>query len=169
MKRFLPVAWLWLTLVAVPAWGMDLHQGFGNLRWGQTCASTFAGPSWVVERASPIWDAKVQLFDLQYEPMGQETGRFVLHYNKDTTPNFEGVPLGRAFYGCDRTTGRFSLMVLSHDLLSVPPLIEKATALLGPPTKTTMIQTIWTLPDLYVQIDQVYMIIYDRRAGALAK
>lgn len=30
---------------------------------------------------------------------------------------------------------------------------------------TTMIQTIWNLPDLYVQIDQVYMIIYDSRAG----
>ena len=97
-----------------------------------------SGPSWVVERARPIWDAQVQLFDLQYEPVGKDTGQFILHYNKDATPNFEGVPLGRAFYGCNRQTGRFSLMVLSHDLLAVPQLIQKTTALLGPPTKTTM-------------------------------
>lgn len=169
MKHFLPVVWLLCALVAVPAWGMDLHQGFGDLRWGQTCKHKLSGPSWRVERARPVWDSQVQLFDLQYEPIGQETGRFILHYDKDATPKFQGVPLGRAFYGCERATDRFSLMVLSHDLLSVPQLIEKTTALLGPPTKTTMIQTIWALPDIYVQIDQVYMIIYDRKAGKLSK
>jgi hypothetical protein len=58
-------------------------------------------------------------------------------------------------------------MVLSHDLLAVPELIRKTTAFLGPPTQTTMVQTIWTMPDLYVQIDQVYMILYDRRAGKI--
>jgi len=167
MKHFLPVTCLLLAVFASPVRAMDLHQGFGDFRWGQSCTSMVSGPSWVVERARPIWDAQVQLFDLQYEPVGKDTGQFILHYNKDATPNFEGVPLGRAFYGCDRQTGRFSLMVLSHDLLAVPQLIQKTTALLGPPTRTTMIQTIWTLPDLYVQIDQVYMIIYDKRAGKL--
>jgi hypothetical protein len=105
------------------------------------------------------------MFGMEYVPVGESKGRFTLHYNKDESPNFEGVPLSRAFYGCDKTSGRFSLMVLSHDLLSVPDLIKKTTALLGPPTQTTMIQTIWSLADLYVQIDQVYMIIYDKRAG----
>jgi hypothetical protein len=80
-------------------------------------------------------------------------------------PAASGLPLGRAFYGCEKTTGRFSLVVLSHDLLAVPGLVRKATEKFGPPTQTTMIQTIWSQPDLYVQIDQVYMIIYDRRAG----
>jgi hypothetical protein len=154
-------------LLATPAWAMDPHQGFGTYKWGLSCQSFVKGPSWATERAKPIWDPKVQMFALEYVPEGEAKGRFTLRYNKDENPNFEGVPLARAFYGCDNTTGRFSLMVLSHDLLAVPELIRKATALLGPPTQTTMIQTIWSLPDLYVQIDQVYMIIYDKRAGKI--
>lgn len=169
MKRTLAAVCLFLPLLASTAWGLDLRQGFGDFRWGQTCHPAVAGPGWVVERAKPVWDAQVQLFELQYEPVDQSTGQFVLHYNKDATPTFDGVPLGRTFYGCDRTNDRFSLVVLSHDLLAVPKLIEKTTALLGPPTNTTMIQTIWVLPDLYVQIDQVYMIIYDRRDGKIGK
>lgn len=160
-------ACLLALLLATPAQAMDLHKGFGQYAWGQSCQSIVKGPSWATERAQPVWDATVQMFGMEYVPVGESRGRFTLHYNKDETPRFEGVPLSRAFYGCDKTSGRFSLMVLAHDLLAVPDLIKKATALLGPPTQTTMIQTIWTLPDLYVQIDQVYMIIYDRRAGKI--
>ncbi len=164
MKRVL-LACLLAVLAAAPALAMDLHQGFGKYKWGQACQSFTAGPSWAVERARPVWDPQVQMFSLEYDPAGESKSRFTLHYDKDETPAFEGVPLGRVFYGCDKQTGRFSLVVLSHDLLAVPKLVRKATDLLGPPTQTTMIQTIWALPDIYVQIDQIYMIIYDRRSG----
>lgn len=164
MKRLLPVCLL-VLLTAAPSFAMDPRQGFGNVQWGQTCSSFINGPGWATERARPVWDNQVQLFGLEYEQAGESKGQFTLNYNKDENANFEGVPLGRAFYGCEKATGRFSLMVLSHDLLAVPALVQKTTALLGPPTKTTMIQTIWTKPDLYVQIDQVYMILYDRRAA----
>lgn len=164
MKR-LVICLVMTTLFATSAWAMDPRQGFGKVQWGQRCDSFASGPSWAVERARPIWDPKVRVFGLEYESVGESKGRFVLHYNKDENPNFEGVPLGRAFYGCDRQTGKLSLMILSHDLLAVPTLIQKTTALLGPPTQTTMVQTVWSLPDLYVQIDQVYMVLYDKRAG----
>jgi|GEM_PF-2023324 len=143
----------------------DAGQGFGNYRFGQSCRQLFAGPSFAEERARPVWDEKVQMFGLEYDPALQAKSPFILRYDKDEKPNFEGVPLGRVFYGCDKATDRFSLVVLSHDLLAVPELVQKATERFGPPTMTTMIQTIWSLPDLYVQIDQVYMIIYDRRDG----
>lgn len=166
MKRhILPL--LLLLALATPALAMDLHQGFGAMRWGQTCQSFVNGPAWAIERARPVWDEQVQMFGMEYVPVGETKGRFVLHYDKDEKPVFEGVPLSRIFYGCDRNSGRFSLVVLAHDLLSVPQLIEKTTKLLGPPSQTTMIQTIWSLPDLYVQIDQVYMIVYDKRAGKI--
>jgi len=154
-------------MLATPAWAVDLHQGFGKYKWGQSCQSFAKGPSWATERARPVWDPQVQMFNLEYVPAGESKGRFTLYYDKDESPNFEGVPLSRAFYGCDKTSGRLSLMVLSHDLLSVPQLIQKTAKLLGPPTQTTMIQTIWSLSDLYVQIDQVYMVIYDKRAGKI--
>ncbi|MGD9609828.1 MAG: hypothetical protein AB7U59_10495 [Desulfovibrionaceae bacterium] len=166
MKQ-LTLAFCLVILLAATAWAMDPRQGFGKYRWGQPCQSFVTGPAWAVERARPIWDPQVRAFGLEYEAGDTSKSRFVLHYNKDENPNFEGVPLGRAFYGCDRTTGKLSLMVLSHDLLAVPELIRKTTAFLGPPTQTTMVQTIWTMPELYVQIDQVYMILYDRRAGKI--
>lgn len=166
MKRFLPVCLL-AVLIAVPGWAMDPRQGFGKYHWGETCQSIISGPSWATERARPVWDPQVQLFGLEYEQGEDAKSQFTLHYNKDENPTFEGVPLARAFYGCDKRTGKFSLMVLSHDLLAVPDLIQKTTQLLGPPTRTTMIQTMWNLPDLYVQIDQVYMILYDKRAGKI--
>lgn len=166
MKRLLFACLLTLTL-AGPALAMDLHKGFGAVRWGQSCQSFVNGPSWAIERARPVWDPQVQMFGMEYVPVGESKGKFVLHYNKDEKAEFEGVPLSRIFYGCDKTSSRFSLVVLAHDLLSVPQLIEKTTKLIGPPTQTTMIQTIWSLPDLYVQIDQVYMIIYDKRAGKI--
>ena len=117
---------------------MDPRQGFGKYTWEQPCESFVKGPSWAVEKARPIWDPQVRVFGLEYETGDVSKSRFVLHYNKDEKPNFEGVPLGRAFYGCDRTTGKLALMVLSHDLLTVPDLIRKTTAFLGPPTQTTM-------------------------------
>lgn len=156
-----------VSLFAATGWAMDPRQGFGNHKWGQSCQSFVTGPSWNVERARPIWDPQVRVFGLEYDLEKSRNSRFVLHYDKDETPNFEGVPLGRAFYGCDRRSGRLSLMVLSHDLLAVPELIRKTTDFLGPPTQTTMVQTIWSLPDLYVQIDQVYMILYDKHSGKI--
>lgn len=166
MKRLILTLFFALLLVG-QAWAMDPRQGFGKIQWGQSCDSFVKGPSWAVERARPVWDPQVRVFGLEYEAPGESKSRFLLHYNKDENPHFEGVPLGRAFYGCDRQTGKLSLMILSHDLLAVPALIQKTTALLGPPTQTTMVQTIWSLPDVYVQIDQVYMVIYDKRAGKI--
>jgi hypothetical protein len=156
-----------MLFAASNALGTDLGQGFGKYRFGQSCQQLFKGPSFAIERARPVWDPTVQMFGLEYDPDKAADSKFILHYDKDEKPNFEGVPLGRVFYGCDKTTGRFSLVILSHDLLTVNQIVQKTTALLGEPTLTTMIQTIWSLPELYVQIDQVYMIIYDRRAGKI--
>ena len=151
----------WTTLACAAEAGPD----FGKYRFGESCRALFSGPSFAEERARPVWDEQVQMFGLEYDPALQEKSPFTLRYDRDETPNFDGVPLGRVFYGCNKATDRFSLVVMSHDLLAVPGLVRKATESFGPPTMTTMIQTIWNLPDLYVQIDQVYMIIYDSRAG----
>jgi hypothetical protein len=156
-----------LMFAASSAQGMDLRQGFGKYQYGQSCQQLFKGPSFAIERASPIWDPTVQAFGLEYDPEKADASKFVLHYDREEKPNFEGVPLGRIFYGCEKASDRFSLVILSHDLLAVDQLVQKTTALLGEPTRTTMVQTIWALPDLYVQIDQVFMIIYDRRAGKI--
>ncbi|WP_428562721.1 MAG: hypothetical protein ACP59X_22130 [Solidesulfovibrio sp. DCME] len=166
MKRLL-LTCLIVLAAATSAWSLDLRQGFGKYRYGETCQKLFAAPSFAVERARPIWNAQLQMFGLAYDPDVVAKSPFVLRYDKDEKPNFDGVPLNRVYYGCDKNTDRFSLVVLVHDLLAVKQLVEKTTAALGPPTNTTMIQTIWALPDLYVQIDQVYMIIYDRRAGKI--
>uniref|UniRef100_I2Q7F4 Uncharacterized protein n=1 Tax=Desulfovibrio sp. U5L TaxID=596152 RepID=I2Q7F4_9BACT len=164
MKRFL-CACLLVLAAATSALAMDLHQGFGKYPFGKSCKELFEGPSFGIERARPIWDRQLQMFGLAYDPEVVAKSPFVLYYDKDEKPEFLGVPLGRVYYGCDKDSGRFSLVVLAHDLLSVHQLVQKTTALLGEPTNTTMIQTVWALPDLYVQIDQVFMIIYDRRAG----
>ncbi len=166
MKRFLSCC-LFVFCLAATAQAMDLRQGFGKYAFGKNCKDLFSGPSFAIERARPVWDRQVQMFGLAYDPETVAKSPFLLYYDKDEKPEFFGVPLGRAYYGCDKDSGRFSLVVLSHDLLSVQQLVRKTTALLGEPTHTTMIQTIWSLPDLYVQIDQVFMIIYDRRAGKL--
>ncbi|MHC1712472.1 MAG: hypothetical protein AB9872_10005 [Solidesulfovibrio sp.] len=166
MKRVL-FSCFFLLFAASNALGTDLGQGFGKYQFGQSCQQLFKGPSFSIERARPVWDPKVQMFGLEYDPDKASDSKFILHYDKDEKPSFEGVPLGRVFYGCDKTTGRFSLVILSHDLLTVNQIVQKTTELLGEPTLTTMIQTIWALPELYVQIDQVYMIIYDRRAGKM--
>ena len=138
---------------------------FGKYTFGQSCQTLFSGPSFAVEKARPVWDPKYQMFGLEHDPESNAKSPFVLHYDRDEKPNFEGVPLGRVYYGCNKDSGRFTLMVMTHDLLAVPKLVQKASALFGPPSVTTMIQTVWNLPDLYVQIDQIYMIIYDARAG----
>lgn len=164
MKRFL-VAGIALLLAATNALAMDMRQGFGKYRFGDSCGQLFAGPTFAVERAQPVWNPQAGVFGMEYDPELVARGPFVLHYDKEEKPSFEGVPLGRVFYGCDKATGRFSLVVLSHDLLTVEELTRRTTARLGTPTLTTMVQTIWSLPDLYVQIDQVFMIIYARRAG----
>lgn len=164
MKRLLLTCVLVLA-TATAALAMDMHKGFGKYAFGQTCASLFSGPSFAVERARPMWNRQLQMFGLTYDPKVVADSPFVLHYDKDEQPEFMGVPLNRVFYGCSKSTNRFSLVVLVHDLLTFDDLVKKTTAALGAPTDTTMIQTIWALPDLYVQIDQVYMIIYDRRAG----
>ena len=164
MKR-LVFAFLFVFATAAVANALDMHQGFGKYRFGDTCQHIFEGPSFAVERARPIWNSQLQMFGLAYDPDVVAKSPFTLHYDKDEKPQFEGIPLNRIYYGCNKNTGRFSLVVLVHDLLSVKDLVQKTTAILGEPTNTTMIQTIWALPDLYVQIDQVYMIIYDRRAG----
>jgi hypothetical protein len=164
MKRLIFLC-IFLLLATSSALATDLRQGFGKYRFGQTCQDLFKGPNFAIERARPIWDPQVQMFGLEYEPEGVSKSSFVLHYDREEKTSFEGIPLGRIFYGCNKTTDRFSLVVISHDLLAVSKLVQKTTELLGEPTNTTMIQTIWALPDLYVQIDQVYMIIYDRRAG----
>lgn len=166
MKRLI-LTCLIVLVVASTAWSMNLQQGFGKYRYGDTCTKLFSGPSFAVERARPIWNAQLQMFGLAYDPEVVAKSPFILHYDKDEKPNFDGVPLNRIYYGCNKDSDRFSLVVLVHDLLSVKQLVEKTTAELGPPTNTTMIQTIWALPELYVQIDQVYMIIYDRRAGKI--
>lgn len=164
MKHFL-CACLLVLAATTTALGMDIRQGFGKYPFGKSCKELFESPSFGVERARPVWDRQVQMFVLAYDPDTVAKSPFVLYYDKDEKPEFDGVPLGRTYYGCDKDTGRFSLVVLAHDLLSVRQLVQKTTDMLGPPTNTTMIQTIWALPDLYVQIDQVFMIIYDRRAG----
>jgi hypothetical protein len=166
MKRLI-LTCLIVLVAASTAWSMNLQQGFGKYRYGDTCAKLFSGPSFAVERARPIWNAQLQMFGLAYDPDVVAKSPFILHYDKDEKPNFDGVPLNRIYYGCNKDSDRFSLVVLVHDLLAVKQLVEKTTAELGPPTNTTMIQTIWALPELYVQIDQVYMIIYDRRAGKI--
>lgn len=166
MKRFFACC-LFVLVAATSARAMDLSQGFGKYRFGDKCPPLFSGPSFAVERARPIWDRQLQMFGLAYDPDIVAKSSFILYYDKDEKPEFEGIPLGRIYYGCDKNTGRFSLVVLAHDLLTVQQLVQKTTALLGEPTNTTMIQTIWALPDLYVQIDQVFMIIYDRRAGKI--
>ena len=143
----------------------DSRHTFGKYSFGQSCQTLFSGPSFAEEKARPVWDPKYQMFGLEHDPDVNAKSPFVLHYDRDEKPNFQGVPLGRVYYGCNKASGRFSLVLMTHDLLSVPKLVQKASALYGPPTMTTMIQTIWNLPDLYVQIDQVYMIIYDARAG----
>ena len=168
MKRAVLVLCCLLCLAST-AWSMDLHQGFGKYRFGDACSTLFSGDSFAEERARPIWDAKVQMFGLAYDPEIVAKSPFILHYDKDEKADFYGVPLGRVYYGCNKDSGRFSLVVLSHDLLSVQALVQKTTEQLGAPTMTTMIQTIWVLPDIYVQIDQVYMIIYDRRAGKIGE
>ena len=150
---------------ALPASAASSRHVFGKYAFGESCQKLFSGPTFAEEKARPVWDPKYQMFGLVHDPEVTAQSRFTLHYDRDAKPNFEGVPLGRVYYGCDKTTGRFSLVVMSHDLLAVPGLVRKATESFGPPTMTTMIQTIWNLPDLYVQIDQVYMIIYDSRAG----
>ena len=158
---------LCLILAAAPTspYAAETGHGFGKYRFGQACQTLFSGPSFAEEKARPVWDAKFQMFGLTHDPEIYAQSPFVLHYDRDETPTFEGVPLGRVYYGCNKKTGLFSLVVMSHDLLAVPKLVQKASKRFGPPTMTTMIQTIWNLPDLYVQIDQVYMIIYDSRAG----
>lgn len=166
MKRLFLLCFI-LLLVATNAMATDLREGFGKYRFGQTCRELFSGPSFAIERARPIWDPQVQMFNLEYDPAKVAQSPFILHYDKEEKPNFEGIPLGRVFYGCNKDTDRFSLVVLSHDLLAVDKLIQKTTELLGEPTRSTMVQTIWVLPDLYVQIDQVFVIIYDRRAGKI--
>lgn len=166
MKRLILTCLIVLAAVST-AWSMNLQQGFGKYRYGESCEKIFSGPSFAVERARPIWNAQLQMFGLAYDPDVVAKSPFILHYDKDEKPAFDGVPLNRIYYGCNKDSGRFSLVVLVHDLLSVKQLVEKTTAALGAPTNTTMIQTIWALPDLYVQIDQVYMIIYDRRAGKI--
>ena len=166
MKRLLLTCLLVLA-AASAAWGMNLRQGFGKYRYGESCDTMFAKPSFAVERARPLWNAQLQMFGLAYDPETVAKSPFILHYDRDEKPEFDGVPLNRIYYGCNKDSGRFSLVVLVHDLLSVGKLVEKVTAELGAPTTTTMIQTIWALPDLYVQIDQVYMIVYDRRAGKI--
>lgn len=143
----------------------DARHTFGKYTLGESCQTLFTGPSFAVEKARPVWDPKYQMFGLVHDPAVNAGSPFVLHYDRDEKPNFQGVPLGRVYYGCTKASGRFSLVLMTHDLISVPLLVQKASALYGPPTMTTMIQTIWDLPDLYVQIDQVYMIIYDSRAG----
>jgi len=156
-----------LVLAAAPtsAFAVDSFHGFGKYKFGDSCQTLFSGPSFAEEKARPVWDPQYQMFGLVHDPDVFAKSQFVLHYDRDETPNFEGVPLGRVYYGCNKHTGRFSLVVMAHDLLAVPQLVKKASEQFGPPTMTTMIQTIWNLPDLYVQIDQVYMIIYDSRAG----
>ncbi|MFU2208434.1 hypothetical protein [Solidesulfovibrio sp. C21] len=164
MKRLL-FAFLFVCATAVAAQAMGLRQGFGKYRYGESCQTLFSGPSFALERARPIWNKQLQMFGLAYDPDVVAKSPFILHYDKEEKTQFQGIPLNRIYYGCDKNTGRFSLVVLVHDLLTVKDLVKKTTALLGEPTDTTMIQTIWVLPDLYVQIDQVYMLIYDRRAG----
>lgn len=166
---------LFLTLSLVlltPTAGVqaaDPFHGFGKYRFGETCQTLFSGPSFAEEKARPVWDPKYQMFGLVHDPESYAQSQFVLRYDRDEKPNFQGVPLGRVYYGCSKKTGKFSLVVMSHDLLAVPGLIQKATEVFGPPTMTTMIQTIWNLPEIYVQIDQVFMIIYDSRAGKPGK
>ena len=137
MKRllFLSVILLFATTNAL---AMDLHEGFGKYRFGQKCQELFSGPSFAIERARPVWDPQVQMFNLEYDPAKVANSPFILRYDKEEKPSFEGIPLGRVFYGCDKDTDRFSLVVLSHDLLSVDQLIRKTTALLGEPTRSTM-------------------------------
>ena len=150
---------------AVPVRAASDRHAFGRYVFGESCRKLFTGPAFAEEKARPIWDPKYQMFGLVHDPEITAQSRFTLHYDRDEKPNFQGVPLGRVYYGCEKATGRFSLVVMTHDLLAVPKLVQKASENYGPPTMTTMLQTIWNLPDLYVQIDQVYMIIYDSRAG----
>ena len=63
MKRLFLACLLTLTMAA-PALAMDLHKGFGAIRWGQTCRSFVNGPSWAIERARPVWDPQVQMFGM---------------------------------------------------------------------------------------------------------
>jgi len=163
--KHIALACLFVFLTVANALALDPHEGFGKYKFGDSCQELFSGPSFAIEQARPVWDEKVRVFGLEYDPQIQAKSPIILHYDKDEKPSFEGIPLGRVFYGCDKNTGRFSLVILSHDLLAVPQLVEKATAIFGEPTQRTMVQTIWALPDIYVQVDQVFMIIYDRRAG----
>lgn len=164
-KAILLSVCLVLLAQATSLFAAESRHGFGKYRFGESCQKLFSGPSFAEEKARPVWDPKFQMFGLVHDPESYAKSQFVLRYDRDEKPNFEGVPLGRVYYGCNKTTGRFSLVVMSHDLLAVPKLVQKASERYGPPTMTTMIQTIWNLPDLYVQIDQVFMIIYDSRAG----
>jgi hypothetical protein len=165
LRVFLLSLGLVLACAIPPAPAAGSHHVFGQYRLGESCEKLFSGPSFAVEKARPAWDPRYQMFGLEHDPDSVAKSRFILHYDRDEKPAFEGVPLGRIYYGCDKDSGRFSLIVMAHDLLAVPKLVHKATERFGPPTMTTMIQTIWNLPDLYVQIDQVFMIIYDSRAG----
>ena len=123
MKRLLLTCLLVLT-AASAAWGMNLRQGFGKYRYGESCDTMFGKPSFAVERARPIWNAQLQMFGLAYDPETVAKSPFILHYDRDEKPEFDGVPLNRIYYGCNKDSGRFSLVVLVHDLLSVGKLVE---------------------------------------------
>ena len=119
--KHIALACLFVFLTVANALALDPHEGFGKYKFGDSCQELFSGPSFAIEQARPVWDEKVRVFGLEYDPQIQAKSPIILHYDKDEKPSFEGIPLGRVFYGCDKNTGRFSLVILSHDSCWVSP------------------------------------------------
>lgn len=166
MKRLL-AAFLFVALASLPALSsaMDIRQGFRDIPWGAECAKTFNGDDWTVYKAYPLWEDANRILSLSLDEKDAEKTKYILHYNRTEQTDFEGFSLRTIYYGCGKTDGKFSLVIMRYSVTAIDKVAAKMKELLGEPSDANIVQRIWDLPDIYAQIDQNTLIIYSKKFG----
>ncbi|MHC1790114.1 hypothetical protein [Solidesulfovibrio sp.] len=153
---------VWALLV-LPAMAMDIHQGFDTIPWGTACETAFRGEGWTKYRAYPLWDKKAQYLTLSMDEKDDAKTRYSLRYNKDGQTKFENFTLRAVYYGCGKTTGKFTFVAMRFSLTSRAQIEAKVESLFGQPTQTTVSTKAWDLPEFRVQMDQNTLIIFAKK------
>jgi len=145
------------------ALAMDVKSGFNGIPWGTECAKAFVGETWRPYRAFPVWDKKGQFLRLSFDEKDAARTPYALRHNPDEKTKFANFNLRSIHYGCGKTTGKFTFVVLRYTITSKDGIEARAEKMLGKPSRATSSGKIWDLPDLVVHCDQNTMLIFAKK------